>query len=279
MATLAFFPLDPPKGPTPDQDGSRPAKRTHHPLSAQLGRVPRASPPRTTTKPQVNPHPSTRPALDAPEGSADIRVIRPCPDRDESATGRIRKAAPRWVRNALRPTGGVGECDLRLPHCGATHPCRGGGAPGPPRGDPRRSRQARDGRGRPEAGADGPGRAWAARGGRGSRERPGGRAESVPGLSRRQPWTTGNAKRPGDQCSCWSPGRFPSVAGQGFEPWKAKPTDLQSAPIGRSGNLPGLRRRVRRGASPRIADDPPEPEIGCSGAPRPGASGARPARG
>src|SRR6478735_1834608 len=29
-----------------------------------------------------------------------------------------------------------------------------------------------------------------------------------------------------------------SVAGEGFEPSKAKPTDLQSAPIGRSGNLP-----------------------------------------
>jgi hypothetical protein len=28
------------------------------------------------------------------------------------------------------------------------------------------------------------------------------------------------------------------VAGEGFEPSKAKPTDLQSAPIGRSGNLP-----------------------------------------
>jgi hypothetical protein len=28
------------------------------------------------------------------------------------------------------------------------------------------------------------------------------------------------------------------VAGSGFEPLKVKPTDLQSAPIGRSGNLP-----------------------------------------
>lgn len=180
-----------------------------------------------------------------------------------------------------------GECDPRL-HCGATHPRRGGGAPEAPRGDPGRPRsargddgqpgrpRARDGRGRlrtdvgdPEAGTD---RADA-------RQR--GPGVSRPCFRERQ-WTAagaGNAKRPGDQCSCWSPGRFPSVAGQGFEPWKAKPTDLQSAPIGRSGNLPGLRRRVRRGASPRIADDPPEPEIGCSGAPRPGTSGARPARG
>ncbi len=29
-----------------------------------------------------------------------------------------------------------------------------------------------------------------------------------------------------------------TVAGEGFEPSKAKPTDLQSAPIGRSGNPP-----------------------------------------
>ena len=33
-------------------------------------------------------------------------------------------------------------------------------------------------------------------------------------------------------------GRRRHVAGEGFEPSKAKPTDLQSAPIGRSGNLP-----------------------------------------
>ena len=30
------------------------------------------------------------------------------------------------------------------------------------------------------------------------------------------------------------------VAGEGFEPSKAEPGDLQSPPIGRSGNPPGL---------------------------------------
>lgn len=53
----------------------------------------------------------------------------------------------------------------------------------------------------------------------------------------------GNARGPGDR---WSPGPLPRVAGEGFEPSKAKPTDLQSAPIGRSGNPPGMRRRVAR---------------------------------
>lgn len=36
-------------------------------------------------------------------------------------------------------------------------------------------------------------------------------------------------------------GRSPRVAGQGFEPWKAEPAVLQTAPFGRSGNLPGVR--------------------------------------
>ena len=45
--------------------------------------------------------------------------------------------------------------------------------------------------------------------------------------------------RPGNKNapSRWRLGAL--VAGEGFEPSKAKPTDLQSAPIGRSGNLPG----------------------------------------
>jgi hypothetical protein len=34
------------------------------------------------------------------------------------------------------------------------------------------------------------------------------------------------------------------VAGEGFEPSKAEPADLQSAPIGRSGNPPWI---VKRG--------------------------------
>ena len=34
------------------------------------------------------------------------------------------------------------------------------------------------------------------------------------------------------------------VAGEGFEPSKAEPADLQSAPIGRSGNPPRI---VKRG--------------------------------
>lgn len=106
--------------------------------------------------------------------------------------------------------------------------------------------------------------------GRGRPERRPTAVPQTPVNSRERP---GTREGPGVQRSRWSPGPSPRVAGQGFEPWKAKPTDLQSAPIGRSGNLPGLRRRVRRGASPRIADDPPEPEIGCSGAPRPGTSG------
>ena len=47
----------------------------------------------------------------------------------------------------------------------------------------------------------------------------------------------------------WPVGRSTRVAGEGFEPSKASPTDLQSAPIGRSGNLPG----VPRGDPERIA--------------------------
>jgi cyclic-di-GMP-binding protein len=46
------------------------------------------------------------------------------------------------------------------------------------------------------------------------------------------------------------------VAGEGFEPSKAKPTDLQSAPIGRSGNLPRVpahRRLAGRQQGERIA--------------------------
>ena len=55
------------------------------------------------------------------------------------------------------------------------------------------------------------------------------------------------------------------MAGEGFEPSKAEPGDLQSPPIGRSGNPPGsflLRRAqdylklVARGNSP-ISDFPP----------------------
>gem|GEM_PF-1971372 len=34
--------------------------------------------------------------------------------------------------------------------------------------------------------------------------------------------------------------RLTFVAGEGFEPSKAEPGDLQSPPIGRSGNPPGL---------------------------------------
>ncbi len=34
------------------------------------------------------------------------------------------------------------------------------------------------------------------------------------------------------------------VAGEGFEPSKAEPADLQSAPIGRSGNQPGRSLRL-----------------------------------
>ena len=37
---------------------------------------------------------------------------------------------------------------------------------------------------------------------------------------------------------------FNVVAGEGFEPSKAEPADLQSAPIGRSGNPPRI---VKRG--------------------------------
>ena len=33
------------------------------------------------------------------------------------------------------------------------------------------------------------------------------------------------------------------VAGEGFEPSKAEPADLQSAPIGRSGNPPRIVKR------------------------------------
>ncbi len=45
------------------------------------------------------------------------------------------------------------------------------------------------------------------------------------------------------------------VAGEGFEPSKAEPGDLQSPPIGRSGNPPGsygLRRLPHESASPEI---------------------------
>ena len=50
------------------------------------------------------------------------------------------------------------------------------------------------------------------------------------------------------------------MAGEGFEPSKAKPTDLQSAPIGRSGNLPGCRRPRLAGRRQvgRIARQRPE---------------------
>src|SRR5699024_5762772 len=53
----------------------------------------------------------------------------------------------------------------------------------------------------------------------------------------------GTQKTPGTGFSCRSPGSSLAVAGEGFEPSKAEPADLQSAPFGRSGNLPGLRRR------------------------------------
>ena len=43
----------------------------------------------------------------------------------------------------------------------------------------------------------------------------------------------------------WSGADLAGVAGEGFEPSKAKPTDLQSAPIGRSGNPPGVGRTCR----------------------------------
>ncbi len=36
---------------------------------------------------------------------------------------------------------------------------------------------------------------------------------------------------------------FNVVAGEGFEPSKAEPADLQSAPIGRSGNPPRIVKR------------------------------------
>lgn len=36
------------------------------------------------------------------------------------------------------------------------------------------------------------------------------------------------------------------VAGEGFEPSKAEPGDLQSPPIGRSGNPPGSKLRLRK---------------------------------
>ena len=36
------------------------------------------------------------------------------------------------------------------------------------------------------------------------------------------------------------------VVGSGFEPLKAEPADLQSAPIGRSGNPPELLRKTAR---------------------------------
>src|SRR3954465_6274373 len=64
-----------------------------------------------------------------------------------------------------------------------------------------------------------------------------------------------HARRPPAESSAGGRRR---VAGEGFEPSKAKPTDLQSAPIGRSGNLPGVPpgdperiARVRRRPGPR----------------------------
>ena len=48
------------------------------------------------------------------------------------------------------------------------------------------------------------------------------------------------------------------VAGEGFEPSKAEPGDLQSPPIGRSGNPPGcsVRRRKGTGAAHQLANWP-----------------------
>ena len=54
----------------------------------------------------------------------------------------------------------------------------------------------------------------------------------------RQLLVANETKRP-DQTQIWSGPLFP-VAGIGFEPMKAMPADLQSAPFGRSGNLPGV---------------------------------------
>ncbi len=276
MALLASFSLDTPKGPTPVQDGSGPAKRTHNPLSAQSGRNPRASPPEAAVKPQVSAYAGRHLALRAPVGRAGIRVILPCPDRDGSAIGRIRKTAPPGVRNAFRPAGGAGNVTRVSPTVGRR------ARPGAEARHGRRTRVP-DSLGRPRAKRTAAGRPHPARGGRRRPRAPGNAAwdcsVTVPGRPGKDREGPGTREGPGVQRLRWSPGPSPRVAGQGFEPWKAKPTDLQSAPIGRSGNLPGLRRRVRRGASPRIADDPPEPEIGCPGAPRPGTSGARSARG
>lgn len=187
---------------------------------------------------------------DPPEGRGDVTRVSPTVGRHTRAGAEARQG---------RRTG---------PRAASVRPGDGG-----QRGWPRR---ARDGRGRLRTGVDGPGRARTARTPGSAAWERSAAVPQTPVNSRERP---GTREGPGVQRFRWSPGPSPRVAGQGFEPWKAKPTDLQSAPIGRSGNLPGLRRRVRRGASPRIADDPPEPEIGCSGAPRPGTSGARPARG
>jgi hypothetical protein len=45
-------------------------------------------------------------------------------------------------------------------------------------------------------------------------------------------------------CTCAGQGLLLVVAGPGFEPGKAKPTVLQTAPFGRSGNLPGAAHRT-----------------------------------
>ena len=42
------------------------------------------------------------------------------------------------------------------------------------------------------------------------------------------------------------------MAGEGFEPSKAEPGDLQSPPIGRSGNPPGLSFEAARVDYPRL---------------------------
>ncbi len=275
MVTLAFFPLDTPKEPMPCQDASGLAKRTHHPLSAQMRRAPRTSPPEAEveTAGQRLPRHGTRPRRPRRESShsryppvSRTRRSRYRPNPESSAA-----RGPEHPPNA----GGAAGCDPRLLHRGVTRPRPDGARQG------RRARRPE----RPPGGGRRPlARPRRVRAGcpgerRHTRNRGLGASRGCSTDTREQLWGPGTREGPGVQRSCWSPGPSPRVAGQGFEPWKAKPTDLQSAPIGRSGNLPGLRRRVRRGASPRIADDPPEPEIGCPGAPRPGASGVRPARG
>ena len=44
-----------------------------------------------------------------------------------------------------------------------------------------------------------------------------------------------------------------NMGSQGFEPWKAEPTDLQSAPFDRSGNSPILASQLRD-SNPRPRD-------------------------